>query len=233
MVLGRADEFDATCQLYALALNAVVANVDYRLAPENPDPALINDCFAGLRWVSANAAELGIDNSRIAITGNSAGGGLAAGTALKARDEKLTPPLKFQCLVYPMLDDRHVSVSSQQIYDIGVWDREANIEAWNWYLGRDASVDPTKQTDVSIYAAPARATDLSGLPPAYIDVGDLDAFRDEDIEYATKLMHTGIPCELHVVPGAYHAWEVFGPEGKSAKQAVQWRIDAMRRGLAI
>lgn len=182
-----------------------------RLAPEHPDPALINDCYAALKWFSANAASLGVDDTRIAVYGPSAGGGLAAGTALKARDEKLNPPLKFQMLIYPMIDDRNISTASKQIFDIGVWDREANIDAWNMYLGRDKSVDPVTQTDVSIYAAPARCKDLSGLPPAYIDVGDLDAFRDEDVEYGLNMMKVGIPVELHVYPGCFHAFEIFGP----------------------
>ncbi|KAI9002456.1 alpha/beta hydrolase [Hyaloraphidium curvatum] len=234
MVLGTAKETDGGAAALADSVGAVVFNVEYRLAPEHPAPALVNDCFAGLKWASANASKFGVDNKRLAVYGGSAGGGLAAGTALMARDQKLDPPLAFQCLVYPMIDDRHVSPASQQIVDIGIWDREGNIEAWNWYLGRDASVDPLIQK-VSIYAAPARASveDLKGLPPAYIDVGDLDAFRDEDIEYAMKLHAAEIPTELHVWPGAYHAWEVFAPNSKSGSTTIRLRADALQRALGI
>jgi acetyl esterase/lipase len=192
--------------MHALTLSVSLLSINSRLAPEHPHPALTNDCFAGLKYFSANASKFGVDNKRIAIIGPSGGGGLAAGTALKARDEKLDPPLAFQCLIYPMLDDRHNTESSKQIVDLGVWDRDGNIESWNWYLGRDPSVNPMK-TEVSIYASPARCNDLSGLPPSYIDVGDLDLFRDEDVEYAMRLMKAGVPTELHVFPGCYHAWE--------------------------
>ncbi|MFE7478309.1 alpha/beta hydrolase, partial [Streptomyces sp. NPDC057575] len=160
------------------AVDAVVVSVEYRLAPEHPDPAPVEDCYAALLWMSRHASALGVDPGRLALYGGSAGGGLAAGVALLARDRG-GPRLAFQMLPYPMLDDRNTTPSSHEITDIGIWDRAANLQGWQSLLGDRLGTD-----HVSAYAAPARAEDLSGLPPAYLDVGDLDLFRDEDIAYA-------------------------------------------------
>ena len=178
--------------------DAVLVSVDYRLAPEFPDPYPVEDCYAGLVWTAENAAELGIDPERVIITGSSAGGGLSAGTALLARDRK-GPKLIGQVLVYPMLDDRNETVSSHQYDGAGLWDRQSNLLGWTCLLGERRGTD-----DVSIYAAPARATDLSGLPPAFIDVGSAEVFRDEDVAYASALWAAGVQAELHVWPGAFH-----------------------------
>jgi acetyl esterase/lipase len=203
MVLGDVAMSDDSCAAMAHELKIVVASVEYRLAPEHPFPAPLEDCYAGLAWLSACADERGVDRARIAIGGPSAGGGLAAGLALLARDRGEVP-VRFQLLVYPMIDDRNATPSSRAITDPKVWNRHANEVGWNAYLAGRAGAD-----DVSPYAAPARATDLAGLPPTYINVGDLDLFLDEDLAYARALMAAGVPVELHVYPGAFHGSNAF------------------------
>lgn len=193
-LLGWVGEFDA-----------VLVSVEYRLAPESPDPALVDDCYAGLVWTAEHADELGFTADRLIITGGSAGGGLAAGVTLMARD-KGGPALLGSLLMYPMLDDRNETVSSRQFVGIGVWDRGSNFTGWDALLGERRGTD-----DVSIYAAPARATDLSGLPPTFIDVGSAEVFRDEDVAYASKIWADGGICELHVTPGVFHGAELMAP----------------------
>jgi acetyl esterase/lipase len=223
MVLGTVAGEDATASLLCEEVGAVVVSVEYRLAPEHPHPAPVEDCYAGLVWFAEHADELGVDPSRIAIYGGSAGGGLAIATALLARDRG-APDLRFMMPIYPMIDDTNTTPSSHEITSVGIWDRDANIEAWGWYLGgRDADG----------YAAPARAEDLSGLPPAFIDVGTADLFRDEDITFAQRLMRAGVPCELHVHPGSYHASETFAPDAALSQRIRALRIDALRRALAV
>lgn len=199
MVLLSADNDDFTCALRAAANNCLVVSVDYRLAPETSAPGLVNDCYAGLTWVAKNADELGIDPDRIMIGGASAGGGLAAGTALTARDNG-GPNLTAQLLVFPMLDHRNETPSSHAIQDLRVWNRSANLLAWEAYLGGG---EPTA------YSSPSIAVDLRGLPPAYINVGTLDMFHDEDVAYASALNRAGVSCELHVYPGAFHGSSAF------------------------
>lgn len=182
--------------------DAVVVTVEYRLAPEHPDPTPVEDCYAGLVWTGEHAEELGIDPDRILIAGGSAGGGLAAGTALLARDRR-GPKLLAQLLMCPMLDDRDQTVSTHQIDGVGVWDRGSNLTGWSALLGDRRGTD-----EVSIYAAPARATDLSGLPPAYIDCGSAEVFRDEDVAYATAIWAAGGQAELHVWAGGFHGFEM-------------------------
>jgi acetyl esterase/lipase len=185
----------------------VVASVEYRLAPEHPFPAGLEDCYAGLTWLAAHADELGVDPARIAIHGISAGGGLCAALALLARDRG-GPAIAFQYLGVPEVDDRLETRSARDFVDTPVWNRPRAEISWDSYLG------PGRRggADVSPYAAPARATDLSGLPPALVIVGGADGFRDEDIEYATRLLQAGVPTELHVYPGAYHGWNMAAPE---------------------
>ena len=216
MVLGAVDHDDDLCIARATRLNALVASVEYRLAPEQPFPAPVEDCYAGLRWLHQNVTRLGVDPERIAIGGASAGGGLAAGCALLARDRGEVP-LCFQFLVYPMLDDRNETASSYAIADPRLWNRTANELGWSAYLAGQAG-----QGDVSPYAAPARATDVSGLPPAYINVGDLDLFLDEDVAYAQALMRAGVPTELHVYPGAFHGSNMFVAQSALSRR---WRED--------
>ena len=193
--MGSVAQNDDMCAAIADRLGIVVTSVEYRLAPEHPYPAPLDDCYAGLRWLAEHAGELGVDGTRIAIGGASAGGGLAAGLALLARDRGEVA-VCFQLLVYPMLDDRNVTPSSHAIVDPKVWNREANIAGWNAYLAGRAGAD-----DVEPYAAPARATDLAGLPPTYINVGDLDLFLDEDVAYAQALMRAGVPGRAPRLPG--------------------------------
>jgi len=222
MILGDIDGEDAVATAVCEHVDAVVVSVGYRLAPEHPYPAPVEDCYAGLVWMARHAAELGVDPDRLAVYGGSAGGGLAIATSMLARDRG-GPAIRFQMPIYPMIDDRNETPSSHEITDIGLWDRAGNIEAWKWYLG-DGQPDQ--------YAAPARAQDLSGLPPAFIDVGTVDMFRDEDIAFATRLMQAGIPTELHVYPGAYHAAEVFAPEAPLSQLIWARRFEALRRALA-
>ncbi|RKT86343.1 Acetyl esterase/lipase [Saccharopolyspora antimicrobica] len=191
--------------------DAVVVAIEYRLAPEFPDPYPVEDCYAGLLGTAEHAAELGIDPDRLIISGASAGGGLAAGTALLARDRK-GPELAGQVLIYPMLDDRDQSVSTAQYDGFGLWDRQSNLTGWNALLGERRGTE-----DVSIYAAPARATDLSGLPPAFIDCGSAEVFRDEDVAYATALWRSGVQAELHVWPGGFHGFDVAAPHTALAR----------------
>jgi acetyl esterase/lipase len=226
MVLGSIEQEDPTCERLVDELDCVVVAVEYRLAPEHPYPTPVDDCYAGLEWVAENADELGVDDSRIAVAGQSAGGGLSAAIALRARDED-GPELCFQFLIYPMLDDRNVTESSEQITDIGIWDRDMNVEAWDAYLGERSGSD-----ELPAYAAPARAGDLSDLPPAFLDVGTHDAFRDENVSYARRLIESGVQTEFHLWPGAYHAFEGFAPESRLAEEAWSTRIGALRRAFA-
>jgi acetyl esterase/lipase len=222
MVLGNVEGENAVAEQVCEQVGAVVVSVEYRLAPEDPHPAQSEDCYAGLVWMARNAAELGFDPDRLAVYGGSAGGGLTIAMALLARDRGF-PAIRFQMPIYPMIDDTNETPGSHEITDIGVWDRAANVEAWQWYLGGGK---PDQ------YAAPARAEDLSGLPPAFIDVGTVDLFRDEDIAFATRLMQAGVPCELHVNPGAYHASEVLAPQAGLSARIWERRFDALRRALA-
>ncbi len=221
MILGDVAGEDATASSLCEQVGAVVVSVEYRLAPEHPHPAPVEDCYAGLRWMAAHAAELGYDPDRLALYGGSAGGGLVLGTVLLARDRG-GPAIAFMMPIYPMIDDTHTTPSSHEITDVGIWDRAGNIEAWAWYLG-DGKPDQ--------YAAPARAEDLSGLPPAYIDVRTVDLFRDEDIAFANRLMQAGVPCELKVNPGSYHASEVFAPDAELSRRIRADRVAALRRAL--
>lgn len=225
MVVGSAAMEDPACQAHAQHVGCVVVTPDYRLAPEHPHPAPVEDCYAGLVWTVEHADELGVDPARIAVGGASAGGGLAAATCLLARDRG-APDVAFQLLVYPMLDDRSDSASMQEYDDILTWSRAHNRSGWGALLGDAAGGD-----GVSPYAAPARAEDLSGLPPTIVQVGELEAFLDEDLDYARRLMAAGVPTELHVYPRAYHGWEGFNPEAHVAQQAVRDRIEALRRAL--
>ncbi|MGF7235593.1 MAG: alpha/beta hydrolase [Frankia sp.] len=189
----------------ARELGLVVVSVEYRLAPEHPHPAPVEDCYAGLTWTADHATELGIDPDRIIITGRSAGGGLAAAVALLARDRG-GPALAGQMLVCPMLDDRNDTPSARQMAGRGVWDHTANETGWSALLGADRG-GPA----VSPYASPARAGDLSGLAPAFIDVGSAETFRDEDVAYATGIWQAGGVAELHVWPGGFHGSDLMVP----------------------
>lgn len=196
---------------------AVVVTVDYRLAPEHPDPYPVEDCYAGLLWLAEHAGDYGIDPDRLLIAGASAGGGLAAGTALLSRDRQ-GPRLIGQMLQCPMLDDRDQTRSSAQFESLGVWDRESNRTGWTALLGTRKGT-----TEVSVYAAPGRSGDLSGLPPTFLDVASAEVFRDEVVAYATQIWADGGVAELHVWPGGTHGWEGLAPQGRMARQAADAR----------
>jgi acetyl esterase/lipase len=221
MILGNVQGEDPVATLICDQVGAIVVSVEYRLSPEHPHPAPVEDCYAGLVWMAKNAEELGFDANRLGIYGGSAGGGLTIATALLARDRG-GPAITFMMPIYPMIDDTNTTASSHEITDIGIWDREGNIQAWEWYLGGK----PADQ-----YAAPTRAADLSGLPPAFIDVGTVDLFRDEDISFAQRLMQAGVPVEMHVHPGSYHAAETFAADAALSQRTWALRIDALKRAL--
>ncbi|WP_309114400.1 alpha/beta hydrolase [Saccharothrix sp.] len=227
MMIGHRNMDTGRLLALVLELGVVAVNVEYRLAPEHPHPAPVEDCYAGLVWMAANAAELGVDPERIVVMGGSAGGGLSAGVALMARDRG-GPKLAGQLLLCPMIDDTNTTVSSHQYLDTGTWTRETNLAGWRSLLG-DAAGGP----DVSPYAAPARATDLSGLPPAFIEVGSAEPFRDEDTDYALRIWATGGQAELHVWSGAFHGFDMYVPEWHISQAALATRNSWLRRVLGL
>jgi acetyl esterase/lipase len=206
-------------------LGIVVVSIEYRLSPEYPAPTPVEDCFSGLLWVAENATEMKIDTDRIVVAGSSGGGGLAACVVLMSRDLG-APKLAGQILIYPMLDDRNETASSHELNGAATWDRTSNLTAWHAILG-----DRFGSVDVSIYTSPARATDLSGLPPTYIDVGSVETFRDESVEYATRIWQSAGSAELHVWSGAIHGFDELAPESELARQARAARISWLRRIL--
>ena len=214
--------FDELCP----KLGFVAVSADYRLAPETPYPGPLEDCYQGLRWTYEHAAELGIDRACVGVMGVSAGGGLAAALALLARDRGEVP-LVFQLLDSPMLDDRQRTPSSQQD-GLPVWTRGSNTFGWKAYLGAlygRADVPPT--------AAPARASTLAGLPPAFVSVGAVDGFRDEDIDYALRLNQAGVPTELHVYPGACHGFNLMAPDAPVTRQCMRNLEEWLGRQLRL
>lgn len=210
---------------YADHVGCTVVSIGYRMAPEFTYQAAIADSFAGLTWMFDNADDLGVDTSRIAIGGGSAGGGLTAGLALYNRDNK-GPDLAFQLLVYPMIDDTHETPSGYEVTHPNVWNRDVSLKAWRMYLGEEYGTD-----SVSPYAAAARATDLSGLPPAFVTVGTEDLFRDEAIDYAQRLMAAGVPTQLEVYPGMFHGGEGLMPTAGVSQRMRQGYLDALKRAI--
>ena len=221
MVIGDLDGEHLRAEMLCELTRTVVVSTDYRKAPEYAHPAQVNDCFAALTWMAAHVGELDIDPGRIAVYGGSAGGNLAIATTMMARDQG-GPSIHYLMAPYPMLDDRNDLPSTHEITEVGIWDRAGNLEAWSWFLG-GAPADA--------YAAPARAEDLTGLPPTFIDVGELDLFRDEDIAFVQRLIQAGVPTEFHVYPGAYHASEVFAPEAELSQRIWATRVSALTRAL--
>ncbi|CAL9498566.1 Carboxylesterase NlhH [Actinosynnema sp. ALI-1.44] len=220
-VMGDVDTEHPWAARIAQQSGAVVVSVGYRLAPENPFPAALDDVWAVLHWVVEHAADLGVDPARIAVGGHSAGGGLAAAVALRARDEG-GPPICFQLLNQPGLDDRQQSWSARNFTATPWMDRSKVSAAWRHYLG-GASATP--------YAAPARAADLSGLPPAYIASAEFCPNRDEDIAYAVRLLEAGVSVELHQWPGTFHGSQAILSAEVSQRQIAELGA-ALRRGLA-
>lgn len=223
-VTKKVRDFDAIHRDTVSALGCILISVEYRLAPETSHPGQIEDCRAGLLWTFENAETLGIDRDRIGLVGESAGGTLAAGLALLMRDEAGPQPA-FQCLTYPALDDRTGSGAPHPFAGEFVWPEHNNRFAWRAFLGRDPG-----GADISPYAAPARAEDLSGLPPTFLMTGALDLFVDEDIDYARRLIRAGVACDFHIYPGAFHGFDLLRGT-RVAEQAHADRLAFLRRML--
>jgi len=214
-------------QTAARECNCFVVSVDYRLAPETHFPGSLEDNYTALRWLYTNADTLGVDRNRIAVGGESAGGGHAAALAIAARNRKEIP-IVFQLLIYPMLDDRTGSTRPVPP-PIGkfIWTAPSNVFGWTSLLGV-----PAGSPNVPAGAVPARVKNLSGLPPTFIVVGAIDLFVDEDIEYARRLIAEGVPVELHVVPGAYHGFDLLVPDAKVSARFTGYWTTALRRAFA-
>jgi acetyl esterase len=225
-VTGSIDGSDARSAAFARDLGVLVVSVDYRLAPEHPYPAALEDCYAALTWLAAHADELSVDPGRIAIHGASAGGGLCAGLALLARDRG-GPAIAFQYLGIPVTDDRMTTPSMTAFTDTPNWDRPSAALCWDAYLGAGVRGTP----DVPVYAAPARAGDLTGLPPAYVSVMHFDPLRDEGIAYALALLAAGVPVELHLFPGTFHGSTRI-PSAVSRRETAE-ATEVLRAGLRL
>jgi acetyl esterase/lipase len=221
MISGSVAIYEGPVSRYVSNSGVSMLAVDYRLAPKHPYPVPVEDCYAGLRWLAEHAGELGVDPTRIAVMGDSAGGGLAAAVALLARDRG-GPALAAQILIYPMLDDRNTT-PDPEIAPFAVWSYDDNITGWGALLG-DAIGGP----DVPAYAAPARATDLSDLPACYIEVGQLDIFRDEDLTYAQRLSRAGVNVEFHLRPGVPHEFETYAHTSDVARRSGADRLRSLR-----
>ncbi len=222
-VFGDLETEHPRCLAMAAEGGAVSIGVDYRLAPEHPFPAAVEDCYAALSWVAENADALMIDPDRIALGGGSAGGNLAAALTLLARDRG-GPPVALQMLFYPVIDDRCETVSMRDGTGLYVWDYQNSLDMWDQYLGKD-------RRDVSPYAAPARAESLTGLPPAYVMTCEHDPLRDEAILYAMRLMAAGVSVELHNYPGTVHGFDLLTPSEISAR-ALAESVEAFKRAMA-
>jgi len=215
-VIGTAQQDDRLCSGFSRRLGITVASVEYRLAPEHPYPAPLEDCYAALTWLAGLPS---VDRYRVAIGGASAGGGLAAALALLARDRAEVSP-SFQLLTYPMLDDRSSATEPSANYRL--WDNRSNRFGWAAYLG---GADPQ-------VAVPARRDDLSGLPPAWIGVGTHDLFHDEDLAYAERLKAAGVPCQVEIVPGAFHGFDLIAPKLQVSQKFFGSQCDILRAALA-
>lgn len=221
-VLGEVALFDGICRAFVTGAGVTVVSVDYRLAPEHRYPAAVDDCYTALEWVARlGPSELGIDPDLIAVGGLSAGGGLAAALALMTRDRN-GPRLAYQMLLNPVLDDRLETHSVRTLTDVPLWTSRDVAIMWDNYLGPDRSV-------VEPYAAPARAEDLSGLPPAFVQTSDLDPLRDEGILYALRLLQAGVPVDLHNIAGTFHSFDGFPVEIATSTVALQHA--ALRRAF--
>lgn len=223
MIVGSPYDELPSLARFAAQTGVAVAAVTYRLAPEHAFPAAVEDVYTGLSWTSENAVSLGLDPDRVVLHGVSAGGGLAAATALLARDRH-GPAIFAQMLLCPMLDARNDSASGHQMVGRGAWDRVANHTGWSAYLGDE-------HREISAYASPALAEDLSGLPPTFIDVGSAETFRDEDIAYAERIWAAGGHAELHVWAGGVHGFEALAPDAMVSQQARAARMQWLTRQL--
>ena len=236
-IMGSVLMNDPLCADWAVTLDIAVFSVEYRLAPEHPYPVPLNDCEDAANWVFEQASKLGLDERRIAVGGSSAGGGLAAALVHRLCKGAAGHRPVFQLLVYPMLDDRMITPSSKRIVDSRVWNVTTNTAGWNAYLRGTLSVDDrtTAHDAPPAEAAPARFTvdDLAGLPPAFIPVGDMDLFVDEDVAYAAALRDAGVAAEVHVMPGAFHASNLLVPGNDLSERWADAETHALRRGLGL
>ncbi|WP_082965968.1 alpha/beta hydrolase [Mycobacterium kubicae] len=221
MIMGWHRVYDLLVRSYVALSGVPILSVQYRFAPEYPDPIPVEDCYAALVWLAEQSSALSVDPQRIAVMGGSAGGGLAAGVALLARDRG-GPALAQQLLFAPMLDDRTETGSSAVASHL-TWDSDDNITGWTALLGEKVGGET-----VSPYAAPARADDVSELPPTYIDVGGLDLFWREDLRYAERLMAAGVPTEFHLHAGAPHGFELFAPNSELAQRVSDDRVRRLK-----
>ncbi len=224
-VLGNVEGDEPRVKSMVKSLDCVMASVEYRLAPENPFPAPLEDCYAALLWLSKEAENLGIDASRIAIGGASAGGGLTAGLGLLTRDRGEID-ICYQLLIYPMIDDTNVEPAGPGAPDAPLWNRENNLVGWRSYLGQEPGSD-----DVSPYAAAFRAKELDGLPPTYLGVGTPDLFLKENIAYAQRLVEAGVSTELHVYADGFHAFDMFAPEADASQRFTNEYVRLLRKAL--
>jgi acetyl esterase/lipase len=225
-VLGGIELDDLMARQLAKDVQCAVVSVEYRLAPEHPYPAALEDCYAVVKWLAADGRSQGIDATRIAVGGASAGGGLAAGLALLARDRG-DVQIHFQLLIYPALNDRNVAQVDEGVPENPFWSRENALRSWRAYLAHGVGSD-----EVPVYAAPTRADDLSGLPPAFIAAAGVDMFMPDNLDYAERLTAAGVPTELHLYPGAFHAFDAFAPMARVAQQFVTDRNRALQRALS-
>lgn len=224
-VMGRPEQDDGHCFEFVRELGITVVSVSYRCAPKHPFPAALDDSYAILRWMVSHAGELGVDVARVAVGGASAGGGLAAALVQRAHDGREIEPV-FQLLVYPMLDDRSAAAVPADDREYVAWNRASNRFGWESYLGKHWGAP-----DVPDYAVPARRRDLAGLPPAWIGVGTIDLFYEEDLEYARRLESDGVPCETVTVPGAFHGFDTFESSVSVVRGFRAAQISALRQHL--
>jgi acetyl esterase/lipase len=220
-IFGHIDLFDGPVSRYVSASGVPFLSVEYRRAPEHPFPTPLEDAYAALRWINEHAAELGVDPDRIGVMGDSAGGGMAAALTILAR-ERGGPKITRQILLMPMLDDR-TRTPDPQIASNVLWSYDDSATAWPALLGEQAGGPEVPPT-----AAPARLEDATGLPPAYIEVGQIDVFRDEDLAYATKLSRAGVPVEFHLHPGAPHEFDSIAFDSDVARRAIADRVRVLK-----
>jgi acetyl esterase len=224
-IFGSYEDNDPLCMQIVQEANCVVVSVDYRLAPEHPYPAPIEDCYAALKWIADHADQLNVDRQRIGVAGASAGGGLTAALTLLARDRNY-PSLCFQMPLYPMIDDRNNTPSTNEVKEGFVWNQKTNEAGWRMYLGGLYGTE-----NIPAYAAPARADDYRNLPYTYTCVGQLDPFRDETLTYVTKLAQAGVDVEFHLYPGAYHGFEGLNPDAEISVRVVNEYVQAVKYGF--
>lgn len=223
--MGNVEQDDRRCMAIARELGITVAAVSYRLAPEHVAPAALDDAYACLSYLCENSAALDVDPTRIALGGTSAGGGLTAGLALLAHDRGEYQPV-FQLMAYPVLDDRSALRRDRDDRNVRLYTADGHLLTWRWYLGTEPG-----GPDVSEYAAPARRADVSGLPPAWIGVCTFDVLHDEGVDYARRLNDAGVPCDLHVVQGGFHGFDVLFPRTQVTRTFRDEQLNALRHAL--